>query len=80
MASRALSTIGFSHEARDRALTALLILQCVLVFLALPLATADVPGTRTLVEILFLLFGALVIIIARGPLATAVAVLALILI
>ena len=80
MASRTRPTIGFSDAVRDRALTAMLVVQCVIAFLAVPLATAHVRGARTVVEILFLLFGALVIVISRGLIAMAIAVVGLILI
>ncbi len=61
----------------DQVFTAMLIVQCLLIFIALPCAATGYPGSRVAVEGLFIVFAALIIMIARGPAATTIAILAM---
>ena len=64
----------------DQIFTAMLIVQCLLIFMALPCAAAGYPGSRGAVESLFIVFAALVIMIARGSAAKTIAILAMVLV
>jgi hypothetical protein len=63
---------------RDPALTALLIAQCCLVFVAAPLVSIGYEGSRIAFEALLIAFAFLVFLVSRGPIVTALAALALI--
>ena len=52
MATKARHIVLWSDEARDRALTAMLIVQCLAIFIAMPAATIGYPGSRIVVEFL----------------------------
>jgi hypothetical protein len=77
MATKALQIVSCSDEIRDRALTGMLIVQCVTIFIAAPFAAAGYPGSRVAIELLLATFAALVIVVSRGPIAAAVAALAM---
>jgi hypothetical protein len=76
MAITARHIVTWSNEARDRALTAMLIVQCLTIFIAVPAATTGYPGSRIVVELLLVVFGGLIIIVSRGLITTVVAALA----
>lgn len=77
MATKALQAVFCSDEVRDRALTGLLIVQCITIFVAAPFAATGYPGSRVVLELLLLAVAALVIVVSRGPIATTVAALAM---
>ena len=57
---------------KDIALTAILVLQCVVMFVAAPLAALGYTGWRYTIDLLVLVFALLVIVIARGRTAACV--------
>jgi hypothetical protein len=63
---------------RDPALTAMLIVQCLVIFVAAPCVTAEFPGSIVGFELLFVAFAFLVIVVSRGRVATAIAALSMI--
>lgn len=65
---------------RDRMFTAMLIVQCLLIFIALPCATVGFPASRISAEGLFIAFAVLIIAVAQGPVATMIATLAMVLV
>ena len=65
------------YRARDRALTAMLAVQCLIIFAA-PFAAMGYEGVREALQLLFFAFTFLVCVISPGPIDTALAILALI--
>ena len=65
-------------EVRDPALTIMLVVQCLVIFIAAPCAAGDYLGSHALMEALFLLFAALVILVSQGVIVTAIAAIAMI--
>lgn len=59
--------------SQDVALTAMLVLLCALLFIATPLAGLDLGASRLLISLLVMVYGLLVILIARGRTAALVA-------
>lgn len=80
MATNMIQVHPRSDKLRDQALTAMLIVQCLVTFIGVPCATAGYRGSRIAVEGLFIAFAVLIIRVARGPLATTVAILAMVLV
>ena len=66
------------ERASDPALTALLAMQCFILLVAGPAAATDHWSGRLVLELSVLGFAFLVFVIARGPVATAIAVLAIV--
>jgi hypothetical protein len=66
------------ERAGDPALTALLALQCFILLVAGPAAATDHWSGRLVLELSVLGFAVLVFVIARGPVATTLAVLAIV--
>jgi hypothetical protein len=66
-------------RARDPALTALLVLQCFILLLAAPAAATGYWSGRLALELSVLVFAVLVFAISRGPVATTIAVFAIVL-
>jgi hypothetical protein len=79
MVVKALPIVPWPDEVRDRALTGMLIVQCLTIFIAAPVAATGYPGSHLVLEFLFVVFTALIVVISRGPTATIVAALAMIL-
>jgi Ion channel len=65
------------ERARDPALTALLALQCFILLVAAPAASMGFWGGRLAFELSLVVFAVLVFLIADGPVATAISVLAI---
>ena len=65
------------YRARDQALTAMLAVQCLIIFAA-PFAAMGYEGVREALQLLFFAFTFLVCVISPGPIDTALAILALI--
>jgi len=56
MTTKQLRAYLWSNEVRDRVLSVMLIVQCLIIFIAAPCATADYPGSHAAMELLFLAF------------------------
>jgi hypothetical protein len=69
---------NWRDRLRDPALTAMLIVQCLLIFVGAPCAAAGYSGSDVALELLFLVFAFLIILVSRGRIATAIASLAMI--
>lgn len=69
---------GRRERASDPALTALLVLQCFILLVAAPSAATGHWTGRLVLEISVLGFAFLVFVIARGPVATAIAVITIV--
>jgi hypothetical protein len=65
-------------QVRDPALTIMLIVQCLLIFVVAPSATVGYPGSRAALELLFLVFAFLIILVSRGRITTSIAAFAMI--
>jgi hypothetical protein len=78
MPSSARQGFLWSDEVREMALTIMLIVQCLIIFVAAPSATMGFSGSRVVLELLLFSFGFLVIVISRGLVATALATLAMV--
>jgi ion channel len=65
-------------QVRDPTLTLMLIVQCLVIFIAAPCADIDYPGSRIVLELLFLVVALLIILISRGVVTTSIAVVAMI--
>ena len=63
-------------RVRDPALTAMLVVECFLIFIAAPCVSFDFPGARVPYELGLLLFIGLVVLVSQNRLATAIGVLA----
>jgi hypothetical protein len=74
--ARSLHLPARRDDVRDPALTALLIVQCLLIFVMAPYASAGYPGSREAFEATVIAFGALVVFVSRGQLVTAIAAVA----
>jgi len=64
---------SWRDSVRDPALTAMLIVQCLMIFLAGPIVAAGYLGSRLLMELLGLVFAILVILASPGRITTAIA-------
>ena len=64
---------SWRDRVRDPALTAMLIVQCFIIFLAGPFVAAGYYGSRLAMEVSGLAFALLVILVARSPVATVIA-------
>jgi hypothetical protein len=71
-------TASWRDLLREPALTAMLVVQCLMIFVAAPFAAAGYPGSRPVVELLLLVFGLLVVLVSTGPITTTIAALAII--
>lgn len=63
---------------REPALTAMLVVQCLMIFVVAPVAAAGYPGSRPVLELLLFVFGLLVLLVATGPITTAIAAFAIV--
>jgi hydrogenase/urease accessory protein HupE len=63
-------------EIRDPALSALLLIECLLIFIVAPWAGMEFPGSEVVIETTLFIFGLLVVLISNGKLARTVAILA----
>jgi hypothetical protein len=68
---------SWRERARDPALTALLVVQCFIILVAAPAAATGVWGGRVAFEVSALVFAVLVFLLADGPVATVLSVLAI---
>ncbi len=68
---------SWRDRAREPALTAILAVQCLTIFLVAPAAVIGVLGAHELLELLLLAFAFLVLLISRGPVATTIATVAI---
>jgi hypothetical protein len=62
---------------RDPGLTLMLIVQGLVIFVTAPCAAIGYPGSSLAMELLFLVFAALIILVSRGAIATSIAALAM---
>lgn len=69
----------WQDRVRDPALTALLIVQCLLIFVTAPFAAAGFKGSRIASEVVLIAFAVLVVLLSRGRITAATAVVAAIL-
>ena len=69
---------SWQTRMRDPALIGLLAIQCMMIFLAAPLAPIGNWGARALSELLILAFAVLVYFVSRGPVTAAIAAAAMI--
>jgi Ion channel len=63
---------------REPALTTMLVVQCLMIFVAAPVAAAGYPGSRPVLELLIFAFGLLVVLVSTGPITTTIAALSVI--
>ena len=85
MSTRKVVTAGNSHwfwawrdRVRDPTLTLMLIVQGLIILVGAPCAAIGYPGSRIVLELLFLIFAFLIILVSRGAITTAVATVAMI--
>lgn len=79
MASNSVQTfLSWRDRGRDRALTAMLIVECFVIFVAAPCVAAGYPGSRTALELGLFSFAFLIIVVSRGRITTTIAVIAMI--
>ena len=71
---------SWQDRVRDPALTALLIVQCLLIFVAAPVAAAGFRGSRIASEVVLIAFAVLVVLLSRDRIAMAIAIVAAILV
>jgi hypothetical protein len=69
---------AWHDQVRDRALTTLLIVQCLLIFVAVPIAPLGIIASRLIEDIVAIVFAILVVFISRGLAATLIASVAVI--
>jgi hypothetical protein len=69
---------GSRDRFRDPALTMMLIVQCLLIFVAAPCAASGYPGSNAALESLIFIFACLVIVVSRGAVATTIATFAMV--
>ena len=69
---------SWHDRVRDPALTVMLIVLCLIIFIAAPFAVTDYQGSRLATELLFCIFALLVVIISRGRIVTLIATLSMI--
>lgn len=65
-------------RVRDPALTMMLIVQCLVIFVAAPCAASGYSGSGVALELLFFIFACLIIVVSRGAVTTTVATFAMI--
>jgi hypothetical protein len=63
---------------RDPALTMMLIVQCLVIFVAAPCTASGYPGSDAALELLFFVFACLIIVVSRGAVTTTIAAFAMI--
>ena len=68
----------WKDQIRDPALTAMLIVQCLVIFVVAPCATVGYPGSGIALELLFLVFAFLIILVSQGRITTTIAACAMI--
>ena len=71
-------TIAWRQRVRDPALTMILVVQCLIVFVVAPLAATGDRGSRVALEALFLVFGFLIVFVSRNAVTTAIAACAVV--
>ena len=67
---------SWHDRVQDPALTPLLIVQCLLIFVTAPVAATGFPGSRIASEVVFIAFAILVVFVARGGITVVIAVVA----
>ena len=70
---------SWRDQVRDPALTAMLCVQCLIIFVAGPFTAAGYPGARLVMDLTAAVFAVLVVLASRGRIATAIAAAALLL-
>ena len=77
MVTRSRRHVVDRDRVRDPALTAILVVECLLIFVAAPCVSFDFPGARIPYEAGLLILIGLVVLVSRSRIASAVGVLAL---